>query len=539
MALIVSSGASASEMAGNAAIAAGLSAARIRADVEFLAHDLLEGREAGTRGYDLAALYVASQLEAAGFEPAGDEGSYLQQVPLIESTLTASSLRVSPKGQPPVAISIPDEGLVAASHSRAQVDLTAPIVFAGYGVTAPGLNHDDYAGIDAKGKIVALLYNAPASFPSEQRAHYASIEQKARNAADHGAVGVVVVFSDDALKQFPWQMLTAAYHGKPSFTWAKPDGTPGTTEPRLQGGAYLNPSGAAKLFASAPFTFDEAIAAAAKGTSRSADLNATMTFSATTAHRRVSSPNVVARLEGSDPALAKTTVVLTAHLDHTGVASKGEGDRINNGAYDNALGSALVLEVARALGAASDRPKRSVVVALVTAEEKGLLGSDYFARYPPASVGTMVANVNLDMPLFLAASKDLVAFGAENSTLEAVVRSAAEKAGYTLSPDPMPDQNIFVRSDQYSLVKQGVPAVMLMPGLTAADPKINGPEVFGGFLAKHYHRPSDDVSLPMDLKALEKFAYTNLLIVRAVADNPVAPGWKPGNFFGQTFGKTE
>jgi Zn-dependent M28 family amino/carboxypeptidase len=176
-----------------------------------------------------------------------------------------------------------------------------------------------------------------------------------------------------------------------------------------------------------------------------------------------------------------------------------------------------------------------VLVALVTAEESGLVGSDYLARHLPRAAGQAIANVNLDMPLFLTASRDLVAFGAENSTLEPVVREVANALEYTLAPDPMPEQNIFVRSDQYSLVKQGVPAVYLMPGLTARAAGVNGPALFGEFMAQHYHKPSDDLSRPMDLEALERFARANLHLVRRIADAAEPPRWKPGNFFGRTF----
>jgi Zn-dependent M28 family amino/carboxypeptidase len=296
--------------------------------------------------------------------------------------------------------------------------------------------------------------------------------------------------------------------------------------------------GAARLFAAAPLTYESAVANAVAGKAGGVPLNIELTLTSAATHRRTSTPNVIARLEGSDPALAKTSVVLTAHLDHTGVAPKGEGDRINNGAYDNAMGSAIVLEVARALAAQPVRPKRSIVVALVTAEEKGLIGSDYFARHPGEAVGRIVANVNLDMPTFLTPSKDIVAFGSENSTLDAVVRSAVAALGYTLSPDPMPEQTIFIRSDQYSFVKQGVPAVYLMPGFTATDASVNGQQIFGGFLATHYHKPSDDLSLPMDLAAVEKFTRANYAVAKAIADDPVDPSWKPGNFFGKVFGKT-
>ncbi len=426
----------------------------------------------------------------------------------------------------------------ARAPSLPAVDVSGPVVFAGYGVTAPEFGYDDYAGLDVKGKVVALVFNSPAKFPSEPRAHYASVDLKLKNAADHGAVAVVTILGPDDLKRFPWDRVKS-YFGRPTLAWSNPDGTPGAVEPRIKAVAYLNPQGAARLFAGAPFTLDQALESVKAGKAQVGALNATVAIATATTHEKATSPNVVARLPGSDPALASTSVVLTAHLDHIGVKPTGEGDRINNGAYDNATGSAILLEVARALAAQPVRPKRSVLILFVTAEEKGLLGSDYFARHPVKAAGKIVANVNLDMPVFMAASTDIVAFGAENSTLDAVVRKAIGALGYTLSPDPMPEENIFVRSDQYSLVKQGVPAVYLMPGFTAKDPKVNGQQVFGGFLASHYHQPGDDLSLPMDLPAVGRFAEANLAIALAIADDPVAPAWKEGNFFGKMFAGTK
>ena len=511
-----------------------VSARRIRADVEFLASDLMEGREAGTRGYDLAALYAATQLRLAGWEPAADDGSYFQQVPLLERTAGSASLTLRPANAgAPVSIRIPEEAVVAASGER--VDLTAPVVFAGYGVVAPEQKYDDYAGLDVKGRFVAVLYNAPGSFPSEPRAHYASTEEKIRTAAERGAIGLITVLTKADLAMFPWPAVIESF-AKPGVTWVRPDGSPGTRDPRIAAGALMNAEGAARLVAAASRTFEEAAAAAAKGRAGGFPLETSLTLSATATHRRLTSPNVVARLPGSDPAVAGTAVLVSAHLDHTGERTAGEGDRIFNGAYDNAVGCAIVLDVARAL-AVAPRPRRSVVVALVTAEESGLVGSDYLARHVPRAAGTFVANVNLDMPLLLTASRDLVAFGAENSTLESIVREVATAVGYTLSPDPMPEQNLFVRSDQYSFVRQGVPAVYLMPGFTARDAAVNGQQLFSDFLARHYHQVSDDLSRPMDLGALERFARANLHLVRRIADARRAPSWKPGNFFGRTFGK--
>jgi Zn-dependent M28 family amino/carboxypeptidase len=514
-----------------------VSGTRIRADVEFLADDLLEGRETATRGYDLAARYVASMLKAAGYAPGADDGTYFQQVPLVESTPTATAMRLTVNGKT-TEVSVPDQGIVSPSAVRATAEVTAPVVFAGFGVTAPDFEYDDYAALDVTGKIVAILSNAPGTFPSEPRAHFASNEHKLKNAADHGAVAVVTVLGPDDLKRFPWEQAKASA-ARPTLTWANADGTPGPIEKRLKAVGYLSPQGSARLFEGSTITFDQAVEAGRKGVPGGAALSATLTMTSATSHKRMSSPNVVGVLRGSEPALAATSVVLTAHLDHTGVKPSGDGDRINNGAYDNATGSAIVLEVARGLASQAARPKRTVVVVLVTAEEKGLLGSDYFAHNPVKAAGRMVANVNLDMPLFMTASRDIAAFGSENSTLDAVVRKAVAETGYTLSPDPMPEQNIFVRSDQYSLVKQGVPAVYLMPGFTATDPSVNGQQVFGGFLASHYHKPSDDLSLPMDLAAVERFTRANLAVARAIADDPVDPAWKPGNFFGKVFGKSK
>jgi hypothetical protein len=511
-----------------------VSATRIRADVTFLASDLMEGRQAGSRGYELAALYAASQLQAAGWEPAGDNGTYLQQVPLLESTPVSASLSVRPSaGGAPVALPVPDDALVAPGPER--VELTAPIVFAGYGVVAPEQKHDDYAGVDATGKIVAMLSNAPSSFPSEPRAHYASFDRKIRAAADRGAVGIAIILTKGDLARTPWRDYIGFIHA-PWHAWTRPDGSRGNGDPRIKSVMFVNPSGAERLFAGAARTFEDVSASVAKGTHVALALETTLTVNSVAKHRRQTSPNVVARLPGRDPALAGTSVFITAHLDHVGMLPSGDGDRINNGAYDNAVGSAIVLDVARAL-ASAPRPRRSTVIALVTAEESGLIGSDYLAQHLPAAAGRPVANVNLDMPLFLTPSRDLVAFGSENSTLEDIVRGVAGELDYTLSPDPMPEQNLFVRSDQYSFVKQGIPAVFLMPGLNAREAGVNGQQLFGEFLAQHYHKPSDDLSRPMDPGALERFARANLRLVQRIADAAQPPAWKPGNFFGRTFGK--
>ena len=263
----------------------------------------------------------------------------------------------------------------------------------------------------------------------------------------------------------------------------------------------------------------------------------TATVSSKSEHRPLTSANVVGLLPGSDPALKDTYVVYTAHLDHVGVGKEVAGDRIYNGAYDNASGSAVILEVARSLARLKVRPRRSVLFVFVTGEEKGLLGSDYFAQRPSVPAAGIVANVNVDMPLFLYPPADLVAFGAENSSLQAAAERAAARVGFTLAPDPLPDQNLFIRSDQYSFVRRGVPAVFLVPGFRSAEAGQDGGKIVGEFLQKNYHMPTDDLKVPMDLGVAERFIRANVLLGHAIASDPVAPRWNPGNFFGTTFGR--
>jgi hypothetical protein len=381
-----------------------------------------------------------------------------------------------------------------------------------------------------------MFSNAPATFPSEQRAHFASWELKARNAADHGAIALLGARRAEDLTRIPWERV-ARMLAEPRMTWVDDEGHPGTGDSRLQAVGALSPSGLEKVFAGAPVSLDTVQADATAGHPKPIELPTRARLSVKTTHRRTSSSNIVARMPGADPSLAATNVALTAHLDHIGITNPVNGDRINNGAYDNATGSAILLEVARRLQA-GPRPKRSILIAFVTAEEKGLLGSDYFAHHPAVPPGgSIVADVNLDMPLLMFPMSSVVAWGADNSTLGAVVEKATHRLGLEVSPDPIPEENIFVRSDQYSFVKQGVPAIYLAPGFRSADPKIDAQAVVQTFLKTHYHQPSDDLSLPVDLPSAGRFLRLNQDVILAIANSPTPPAWLPGNFFGATFAK--
>ena len=517
-----------------AAAFSSVDAKAVRAHVEFLADDLLEGRLTGTRGHELAAKYVAARLAALGLAPAGDGGTFFQRVSLIESRLDEGTLSLRARTASPT-FTHREDFLMTGDPHHADARVEAPLAFAGYGISAPELSHDDYARLDVAGKIAVVLSNAPARFPSEQRAHHASRRLKAQVAAAKGAVGLIVIRTREDERIAPWARV-AANPDVTSVASIDGDGAAHDVPETIRGAATMSPAGATKLFADSPVALDAILSEAVAGAPRGFDLPATATLTTRSTHRRTSSPNVVTRLAGADATLAGTSLIYSAHLDHIGMGAEVDGDRIYNGAFDNALGVASLLEVARVLSRIP-RPPRSIVFVFVTAEEKGMVGSDYFATHPPAAAGRAIANVNLDMPLLLFPIDKVVAFGGEHSTLGEDARRAAAMAGMTLIPDPMPEQTLFVRSDRFSFVRQGVPSVFFVPAFASSDPNIDGPARFQEFITQHYHRPSDEIDLPMDLGAIERFTRANVALGYLVATSPEAPRWHTDSFFGKTFGR--
>lgn len=505
----------------------------VRAHVEFLADDRLEGRDAGTPGYDIAANYVAARFEAIGLTPMGGNESWYQQVPMREARLEGTPRLTLTIGGEARSWNHGDNILTAPSLFEAEQAIEAPIVFVGYGIDRPDLRIDDYAGLDVEGAIVLVLSGYPRGMNSEIGAHLSA--EKFVMAQDHGAIGAFMVFTDQDAERQPWEDMTRDLN-EPSISWIGPDGRPFSRASGIRGRALLNRPVAEALFAGAERPLADILAEAAQedGSPRGFALDATARFEVASAFRDIQSANVVAMLPGSDPALADEYVVMSAHLDHIGVNPTPDesGDAINNGAMDNAAGVATMLEVARALAANPERPRRPILFVALTAEEDGLRGADYLARNPvvAAGGGEVVAVVNFDMPVLLYDFTDVIAFGAENSTLGPIVASAAENMGLSLSPDPMPEQGIFTRSDHYAFVRQGVPAVMLMTGFANG-----GGEIWGNFFASHYHQPSDDLNLPFDWDAGAKFAAVNYNIVRAIADADERPRWYEGNFFGDIY----
>ncbi|WP_249276480.1 M28 family metallopeptidase [Sphingomonas baiyangensis] len=508
--------------------------AAMKAHVMFLASDAMQGREAGTSSYDVAAQYVASQFYSAGLKPAGTDGSYLQDVPLLRyKPASEGSFAYAPRGGAPTALRFGADYIPGADPTRAETVVDAPVVFVGYGVDAPQFKRDDYAGVDVRGKIVAFFAGAPANLPGEERAHFGNTANKAVTAQAKGAVGYVVLESPTSAKVRPFARQAESY-ADARMTWARPDGSGFFAAPDTPGLGSLSMTGAEKLFAGARTPWAEVVktAESPQAAFRAVELPGRLSVKLATTTEPVTSYNVAGMLEGSDPRLKNEVVVLTAHLDHVGVGTPKDGDAIYNGAMDNAVGIAAMIEEAKRFKASGQPPKRSILFLAVTAEEKGLVGADYFARNPSIAKERLVANVNLDMPIITYKFEDVIAFGAQRSTLGQYVMNAAQKLGVTFSPDPMPEQGLFTRSDHYRFVQQGIPSVFLWPGT-----KGPGKAAVDAFFAQHYHQPSDALGQnpAIDWESGARFIEANYMIAREIADAPERPRWNKGDFFGTLY----
>ncbi len=511
--------------------------AAIRADMRFLSDDLLEGRGTGTRGYDIAAAYMATQFEGIGLSPAGTDGSYFQSVPLRSMTVdeSKSSFIVERRGNRETLLFRQDY-VSSGNPGRQSASVRAPVVFVGYGVTAPSQKYDDYRHVDVKGKIVAALYGAP-KFQSALKAHYSATWVKQKNAAAHGAVGYITINDATLEGMYPFAERVRDL-ALPQFRWLDAQGRANNYYPELQATAVLSMAASKRFFEGSRHSVDDVYAAAKAGKLTSFALPIVAKIDSATQWKDVRSPNVAAKLEGSDPELKNEYVVYTAHLDHLGVGTPVQGDGIYNGALDNASGSAVMLEIARAFSRMNPKPRRSTLFVAVTGEESGLLGSDYFAAHPTVTRDSIVADINTDEDQMLWPLRDIVAYGAEHSTLDAVVQQATQRLQLVESPDPFPDEVDFIRSDQYSFVKQGIPAMMLSAGLKSDDPAIDPAKISKQWEETRYHQPQDDMQQPgLNFDAATTYARLAFLCGYLVAQETERPRWNSGDFFGEEFGK--
>jgi len=490
--------------------------------VRWLAADERQGRETGSPGYLAAAQYVAHEFERAGAVPAGTQG-YFQPVSFLAHRIVEDQSVVTlarPSGADTLQIG---EDAVFSSALFAADSIDAPVVFVGHGLELPEAGLRDLEGLNLRGAVVLYLRGAPAGVPSTVAAHAQSSGQRWGRFREAGAIGTVAI-PDPKVTTVPWERVRTS-RNEEGFTLA--DSTLNEREGQ-RFGLYFNPARAEPLFEGSGHTFAEIVRLAhANQPLPRFTLPYRIRARVAMRHRRVESPNVVGVIPGADPALRGESVVLSAHLDHLGIGGAIAGDSIYNGAMDNASGVASLIEIARAFHA-GPRPRRSIVLVALTGEEKGLLGSLAFAKHPPPTVGTMVADVNLDMFLPIAPFRAAIAYGIDESDLGDWFRAIAASAGITVQPDPEPGQAIFVRSDQYNWVRAGVPALFVDIGW-GSDTTLA--RRFKGWREDRYHAPSDDVRQPLDFQAAADFNRLLLRFSREVADRQERARWKPNSFF--------
>jgi Zn-dependent M28 family amino/carboxypeptidase len=491
------------------------------AHVTFLAGDDMKGRDTGSPEHRKAAEYIAAEFKKAGLEPGGTKG-YFQPVSFRSRRIVEaqSSLALVRSGGRVVPIEL---GEVATFSMRIEpaAKVEAPVVFAGYGLQVPEAKHDDLAGLDVKGKIVLHLTGAPSHIPGPLLAHYQSVRWEYLKRA--GALGVLSITNPKGM-DIPWDRSKLARF-LPSLAIADPalDETLGQ-----QVAVTINPARAEPFFEGSGHTFKELLALSNEGKVLPRfPIPASARIGVTIDARPLESDNVIGILRGTDPTLRNEFVVVSAHLDHLGVGEPIGGDAIYNGAMDNASGIATLIETAAALSARGGL-KRSVVFAAVTAEEKGLLGSRYFANRATVPSSAIVANLNTDMFLPLFPLKSLVVQGLEEADLAEDLKRVARPRAVEVLSDPEPERNAFTRSDQYSFIKTGVPSLSLKVGFGRNSAEH---EIVRKWRTERYHAPSDDLSQPVDREAAEAFGALYVEVVAAVANRPTRPRWNGDSFF--------
>jgi len=494
------------------------------AHVKYLADDSLEGRDTGSDGLRKAQSYAVEQFKKAGLEPAGSDGFY-QPVSFMQYELdegkSSLTLVTNDETKP---LSFADDAFFSTRATHETVKVTAPLVFAGYGLKIPEQNLDELAGLDLNGKVVVYLAGSPSDVPTALASHYQTAGERWKSLKAAGAIGVVAIMNPASM-DIPWARISVnRNHPAMDLAGAEFDETPGQ---RL--GVVFNPAAAESLFVGSGHTFAEI---AVLGKDRKPlphfALATSLKAEAAVLSKKVESANLVGRLPGSDPALKSEYVVLSAHIDHVGIGAPINGDKIYNGAMDDGSGSALVIDIAASLKAHPEKLRRSVIFLLVTAEEKGLLGSKYFAAHPTVPAKSIVADINVDMFLPIVPLKILKILGMEESDLGTNAAKIAQSMGIKPIADPEPLRNAFIRSDQYSFIKKGVPAVKIDVGFELGTPE---QKVFKEWLTNRYHAPSDDVNQPVDLQAAATYEEFTRRLLISTANVSAKPQWNPDSFF--------
>jgi Zn-dependent M28 family amino/carboxypeptidase len=490
--------------------------------IKVLADDNMEGRDTGSPGLKKAQEYTVNQLKAAGLQPAGVKGFYqpvkFESRQLVEADSSAALVRDG-KAEPLTL----GEDVTFSTRIDLAPAVEAPLVFTGYGLSIPESNFDDLAGLDLKGKVAVLISGSPEQIGSALASHHQTAGERWKAFRQAGAIGIITI-PNPASMDVPWSRL-ALNRLHPSMELA------GAEFKETEGeklALTFNPAHADKLFAGSGHTFQE-LADLAKDRKPLPQfpLTASINAKARLDKKAVESANLVAALPGNDPQLKNEYVVLSAHIDHIGIGEPINGDRIYNGAMDNASGVAVLLDVAASLKQHPEKLKRSLLFVFVTGEEKGLLGSKYFAAHPTVDPKSMIADINVDMFRPLVPLKLLTVLGLAESDLGDVARQVAESNGVSIQPDPQPLRNIFVRSDQYSFIRHGVPALAMDIAPTTPEEK----QIYADWLTHRYHAPSDDLNQPVDLAAAGKYEDIIRQMMIKIANDPQRPQWKADSFF--------
>ena len=503
-------------------------AERIRADVKYLASDALEGRGTGARGGALAADYIAQQFKAAGVEPAGDSGTYFQKVPLVGvTTLPATTLSVATPHQT-MDLKLLDDVMVFNLDQHEVRDVDAGVVFVGYGITAPEFGWDDYAGADVRDKVLLMLVNEPPSddpnfFAGKALTYYGRWTYKFEQAARMGAAGVILIHHP-VMATYGWEVIRSSWFGERSALAGDP-------EPKLALAAWVQLEKARAMLADAGQNLDSLIAAAQHKGFRALPLPLQVNAHLVSAIRHFESSNVIAKVTGSDPELNHQAVLYTAHYDHLGIHPDQPGNNIYHGALDNATGTAMVIEMARAVQAAPVKPKRSMYFAAVTAEEQGLWGSAYLAKHPPVPLSAITLNLNYDSIKPLGIPREVEAEGFDRTTFRAVFEKTASDFKLTVLQPAHPENGDYYRSDHFSFAKLGVPAFSIEPGEHFSGHPESWVKAASEAMNRSYHQPGDEYREEFDYRSNAVMARFGIALGFHAANQPGLVQWNPGDEF--------
>ena len=503
---------------------------RIRAHVRFLAHDLLEGRGTGQRGGDVAAEYIATQFALYGLKPAGDHGTYMQKVPMVGITPGAeTTFALTPASGEAMPLKVLDEYVAYDQAQQPQSDIDAPVVFVGYGIHAPEYGWDDYKDVDLKGKVLLMLVNEPPSdnprfFKGKALTYYGRWTYKYEEAARRGAVGALLIHQTE-MASYPWEVVRNSNSGEKAYL--KLDGSP-----RLKAAAWIHYSVAKRLAAASGLDLTRLMNDAQSRDFKPVPLSVRLRAHIVSKIRPFESNNVLAMLPGSDGRLKEEAVMYTAHYDHLGIRPDMPGDNIYNGADDNATGCGILLELARAFSQAGQKPRRSILFASVTAEEQGLLGSEYLGKHPPIPAGKIALDLNYDDIPPLGSPQEVEVAGAERTTFYPTVTATAKDFRLTIRPDAHPEAGHYYRSDHFSLARVGIPSFSVNEGV-----KYRGHDEAWGlaqdedYTKNHYHQPSDDYHAEMDFTGDGTMARFGFMLGWQAAMQARVVGWEKGDEF--------